>query len=384
MKKIIKVVLMILCVFIVIVGGYAGYVAIQYYRIADNFNLDIVQHSTINEISADDELTITTYNIGFGAYSPDFSFFMDNGTMKDGTKVTGTYGKALDKEHVEYDVDGAIKVIKDINPDFAFFQEVDKKGQRSYGINQYERIENSFAQYDNHFAENFHSAYLFYPFNDPHGKNTSGIVTLSQYQIQSAIRKSFTVSTGFDKFFDLDRCFSVSKIKVNNGKYLVLINLHMSAYDEGGKIRAKQMKELSDFLKEMENEGNYVIAGGDFNHDLLTYNPQYSYTKDNFPFMNQTEQVKPDWLAFFFSEDKTTTLPSSYRVIAADNTSTCRAAEMTWQPGINFVTVVDGFIVSSNIDVIENMNIQTNDEKKNITEYAYSDHQPAFLKFKLS
>lgn len=383
MKKIIKVVLIILCVFVVIVGGYVGYVAIQYYRIADNLNLDIVQHSTINEISMDDELTITTYNIGFGAYSPDFSFFMDSGTMKDGTTIVGKYGKALDKEHVEYDVDGAIKVIKDINPDFAFFQEVDKKGQRSYGINQYERISNSFMQYDNHFAENFHSAYLFYPFNDPHGKNISGIVTLSQYKMESAMRKSFTVSTGLDKFFDLDRCFSVSKIKVNNGKYLVLINLHMSAYDEGGKIRAKQMKELSDFLKEMENEGHYVIAGGDFNHDLLTYNQQYSYTKDNFPFINQTEQVKPDWLAFFFSEDKTTSLPSSYQVIAADNTSTCRAAEMTWQPGINFVTVVDGFIVSNNIDVIENINIQTNDENKNITEYAYSDHQPAFLKFKL-
>lgn len=383
MKKIIKVVLMILCAFIVIVGGYVGYVAIQYYRIVDNLDLDIAQHSTINEISMDDELTITTYNIGFGAYSPDFSFFMDSGTMKDGTTVTGKYGKAIDKEHVEYDIDGAIKVIKDINPNFAFFQEVDKKGQRSYGINQYERISHSFKQYDNHFAENFHSAYLFYPFNDPHGKNISGIVTLSQYQIQSAMRKSFTVSTGIDKFFDLDRCFSVSKIKVNNGKYLVLINLHMSAYDEGGKIRAKQMKELCDFLKEMEEQGHYVIAGGDFNHDLLTYNPQYSYTKDSFPFINQTDQVKPDWLAFFFSEDKTTSLPSSYRVIAADNTSTCRAAEMTWQPGINFVTVVDGFIVSNNIDVIENINIQTNDEKKNITEYAYSDHQPAFLKFKL-
>lgn len=84
------------------------------------------------------------------------------------------------------------------------------------------------------FAYNFRSSYLFYPFSDPHGKSNSGMVTLSRYKIQSSMRKSFPVDTGISKFFDLDRCFVVTRLNVSD-KQLVLINVHMSAYDEGGK-----------------------------------------------------------------------------------------------------------------------------------------------------
>ncbi len=381
MKKVFKIIGLILCVFVVIIGGYAGYVAIQYYRIEDNLALEVNHEASKKEVSVLTKYSVTTYNIGFGAYSPDFDFFMDSGVMKDGTKVTGTRGKAIDKEHVENDLKGAIDTIKEINPTFALFQEVDTKAHRSYKINEYQRIVDNFPSNDHVYAENFHSAYLLYPFNDPHGKVNSGIVTLSQHEIKNATRKSFTVSKGFDKFFDLDRCFSVSEVAVNNGKKLMLVNLHMSAYDEGGVIRAKQMVELSDFLKKMEEEGNYVVAGGDFNHDLLTYNPEYHYDKENFPFKDQTEQVKPDWLAYFFNEDGTSSLPESYKIVASDNVSTCRAAEMPWEEGVNYVTVVDGFIVSNNIEVLSHRNIATGNEDGTISQYAFSDHQPAYMEF---
>ena len=49
----------------------------------------------------------------------------------------------------------------------------------------------------------------------------------------------------------------------------MLINLHMSAYDEGGTIRAKQLEMLNAVLSEERAAGNYVIAGGDFNHCLI-------------------------------------------------------------------------------------------------------------------
>ena len=41
-----------------------------------------------------------TYNVGFGAYSPDYTFFMDTGVMRDGTKTTGKYGKAIVRDIV--------------------------------------------------------------------------------------------------------------------------------------------------------------------------------------------------------------------------------------------------------------------------------------------
>ena len=110
-----------------------------------------------------------------------------------------------------------------------------------------------------------------YPFNDPIGTINAGILTLSNYKIDNAVRRSFPVTTSLiDKLFDLDRCFAVHYLPIDGSeKQLVLINLHMSAYDEGGTIRAAQLKMLNGVLAEEYAKGNYVIAGGDFNHCLI-------------------------------------------------------------------------------------------------------------------
>ncbi len=380
-KKIIGIIGGIVGALVIAVGGYVSYVALQYSRIDNEIPLDIYHKTQNTLVKVGEEYSISTYNIGFGAYSPDFDFFMDEGVMKTGKKVKGHRGTAISKDHVLRDVNGAYQFIKNVNPDFMFFQEVDTNSTRSYHVNEWEIGNEYFEEYDNTFASNFHSAYLLYPFNDPHGKVNSGISTYSRYYIHNATRYSFTVSKGFDKFFDLDRCFSVSTIDIEGGKLLFLVNLHMSAYDKGGVIRKKQMEELSTFLNMMKEQGHYIVVGGDFNHDLLTYNPSYIYTEDNLPFKEETEQLKPDWLSFFFHTDGTSLLPEGFHVITSDNTSTCRAAEMTWQKGVNYVTVVDGFIVSDNIEVVEHKNLVTSTEE--VEGYAFSDHQPAFMKFKL-
>lgn len=40
----------------------------------------------------------------------------------------------------------------------------------------------------------------------------------SRYQVTSALRRSFPVSTSFSKFSDLDRCYNISRVPVDNGK----------------------------------------------------------------------------------------------------------------------------------------------------------------------
>lgn len=56
---------------------------------------------------------------------------------------------------------------------------------------------------------------------------------------------------------------------MENGRELVLYNLHLSAYTSDGTIATEQLQMLcADMLAEYEN-GNYCVAGGDFNKDLL-------------------------------------------------------------------------------------------------------------------
>lgn len=364
MKKAIKITaITLLTVIIALLAAaicYVVYVAVQYYRIDDNQTLQIDSGQTVAQAMTGERYSIVTYNIGFGAYSPEYSFFMDSGVMEDGTEVTGKYSKGLSEQDVQKNTDGAVSVLNEQNADFVFVQEADTDGDRSYHIDQVQALRAQ-LQGDMTYAENFHTAYLLYPFNDPNGKNNAGIVTFSKVKITSSVRRSYPVDTGFAKFFDLDRCFSVNRISVQGGKELVLINSHMSAYDDGGTIRARQLEMLCGVMKEEYAKGNYVIVGGDFNHELA----------DSFGTFPST-QKQPAWAYPLTNEN----LPEHFTIAASkEGTGTCRAAEIPYTPGVNYLTVLDGFIVSDNVSVELVRNIDTG--------FAYSDHNPVRMEFVL-
>ena len=103
-KILIKIIAVILILAILLVGGYVLYICLQYGRIKDFQNIQI-NNNQQEKVSLNQNYTITTYNIGFGAYSQDFSFFMDSGETLDGMKLQGTGSVAKDKETTIFDVD---------------------------------------------------------------------------------------------------------------------------------------------------------------------------------------------------------------------------------------------------------------------------------------
>lgn len=375
-KRIIIAVSIMLAVLVTVVAGYLIYIAASYSRVADNITLIVKGNSELAMSTGEDyEYEILTYNIGFGAYTPDYSFFMDSGVMKDGKKVRGKYGKGISKDAVRANSHNIASLINNINYDFIFAQEVDEDGTRSYHINQREMLSSAMPGYAGVYATNFHSPYLWYPINDPHGANKSGLLTLSKYRVESAVRRSLPVPTGIDKYFELDRCFSVSRVSAGEHE-LVLVNLHLSAYDDG-KIRTQQFDMLTEFLVAEYEKGNYVIAGGDFNFDICD-------SANTF----KSKQQRPGWAA-----DLPSKLPQGFSVAEADNSKpqkyvdedgevkereavpTCRSSDLPYTKGENFTAIIDGFIVSDNVKVVkvENQN----------TGFAYSDHNPVHMKFKL-
>ncbi|MGN1060111.1 MAG: endonuclease/exonuclease/phosphatase family protein [Candidatus Coproplasma sp.] len=375
-RRIIKNIAVALAVLIVIavltVLGYVIYVAVQYYRIEDGQVLTTSNNASQNVVKGE-EYSVVSYNVGFAAYSPEFTFFMDEGVMVDGTKTYGKYAKGVNKEDVEKNVVGQIATLSDLNADFCLLQEVDESAHRSYKINMIERFSQGLSGYSSTYSCNFHTANLFYPFNDPIGIINGGILTLSQYNVQSAVRRSFPVTTNFiDKLFDLDRCFSVQYLPVEGSdKMFVLINLHMSAYDEGGKIRAQQLEMLNLVLSEEYAAGNYVIAGGDFNHCLIA--DHFENDGQALSYYPTAQQV-PEWVkSSILHGDE---LAQGYKLAASkDGAATCRGADMPYEKGVNYETVIDGFIVSDNIEVTWEGTIDTG--------YAYSDHNPVKMTFKL-
>lgn len=357
----------VIALVVLVFGGYIFYLTTQYFRYADNIAMTIENNKTA-VVQVGENYTISTYNIGFGAYNHDFSFFMDSGEFKDGRKVSGTGSRAQSKDVVLTNTNGAINVIKTQNVDFAFFQEVDVKADRSFFVNQYETIQQKFNDYSSVYTENFHSGFLFYPFTNPHGSVKAGLATLSKYKIDSVIRKSFPIDESFPaRFFDLDRCFSVNYLPVEGiDKNLVLINMHMSAYDEGGVYRAKQLKLLNEFASAEYAKGNYVVVGGDWNHDIAE---SINYF--------ESDMKVPSWVAQINASE----ILEHFSFASSKNCSTCRSTDIPYTLNSqnklsNYTVVIDGFMVSDNVEIVSIQNLDT--------DYQFSDHNPAVLQFRLS
>lgn len=169
---------------------------------------------------------------------------------------------AKSKKSVLKTVKNAGNLTKSYDPDFALIEEIDLNSTRSYHVNEYSILKKCLKNYDTVFAQNYDSAFLFYPFTQPHGSSKAGLALFSRYPIKDSLRRSLPISTSYNKFFDLDRCYSVSRIPVDNGKYLVIFQLHMSAYGNSDKIRKGQIRMLSaDMKKNTKQEIMYYVAG---------------------------------------------------------------------------------------------------------------------------
>lgn len=360
LKNILIAFLLIIVATIVVIAIYASYLFLSYSRIDDKTELTIKNQTQAN-VKQGEEYSIVTYNVGFGCYSPEFSFFMDEADWKNGKHTVGVYGRGINKNDVIKDTLGTGDVLRSINPDFILLQEVDEKATRSFNINMRSYYEDLFSSMNSIYAVNFHSQYLNLPLYDPHGIVNAGLLTLSKYKSSKAERISYPVSSALSKIADLDRCFSIERFITDDGKELVIINNHMSAYDEGGVIRKAQLDTLNSYLETEYKKGNYVIVGGDFNHAL----------GEEYANAFKTDQLLPEWVSILNDSD----LPSGFSIVKPENgfsVPTVRSCDTPYTKGVNYLTIVDGFIVSDNIDASSYVYD---------TDFSYSDHQPVVLTF---
>ena len=361
MKKMMK---KILCFIGIVIGAavlaflvYLAYVLISYHRIPDMQELAVdepEEPAQNGDVLLDTEYEIITYNVGFGAYSPDFTFFMDGGKSS----------RAFSEDAVNANITGASLTMQKAAPDFLIVEEVDLDSDRSYHVDENELFGQNFGGYYETFAVNYDSPYLFYPFTQPHGSSLSGIAFFSRFEITSSLRRSLPISTGFSKLLDLDRCYSVNRIPVENGKELVIFAVHLSAYGNSDAVREGQLAMLQEDMDKEVQAGNYVICGGDFNHDLKADESITEAESWAYPLIRSKLGEGIRAAIDLLSEEKKTALIDSTR-----NT------DIPYEPGVSYTVTVDGFFISENVEMVE---YETMD-----TGYAYSDHNPVRMRFYL-
>lgn len=368
--KILKVIVGILMALIVAVGAYAAYVMVSYYRLDDGLSLAVDAPVSPNEaagtavidLETTPQLAAITANVGFGAYNQAFDFFMDGGTGS----------VAASPEAVRKNIDGEAAALKEFSPSFVLFQEVDINGTRSHHIDEYDLLRAQYPALYSVFCQNYDSPFLAWPLYAPHGANKAGLATFSAYPITDGLRRSLPISEGFGKFLDLDRCYSICRIPTSSGADLVLFNVHLSAYGADESIMAAQRATLYEDMVRERDAGNYVIAGGDYNHDMIGVSGDV--------YGNETDVVE-SWAKPYDFDG----VPAGFTVAAKAkldevgvaayaDAATCRDAGRPYD-GTNDRWVMDTFIVSDNVEII---GCETVD-----LDFAYSDHNPVLLKFRL-
>lgn len=302
--------------------------------------------------------SILIWNIGYCGLGEEADFFMDGGKMSIGES----------KETVERHFEGVKKFLKSQNADIYLLQEVDLDARRSYGLNQVEGLRKLFPDYSSGFAYNYKVPFVPAPLKKPMGRVQSGLLNLSRFRIMKQKRYTLPGNYGWPtRVFHLDRCILVSRYYISHGlgrgvslgtkSELVIINMHLSAFDKGGEIRKQQLKFLREFIMDEYRQGNYVIVGGDWNHSF----PGFENTFAN-------GNPDPDWLQYL-PEDWA---PEGWRFVYDKTKPTIRANSTPYTKGKNFRTIIDGFLVSPGIKVerVEGFDL----------EFKNSDHNPVMLK----
>ena len=346
LKNIIKFILFIFMIFAILFLFLLAYLSVMEYRPE---KVEILEtNKNVEDVPSD--ISILTWNIGYGGLDSKNDFFMDGGT-----KIF-----ARSKESVENNMNAISTFIKDINPTFTFLQEVDRPSKRSFFINEDKYLADELNQ-DRQFAYNYKVEFVPYPF-PPMGNVESGLFTSSKYLPLESERLALYCPHKFPvRLVNLKRGLLLNRYPTKDGKELVLINLHLEAYDDG-KGKKAQTDMLYGLMKDEYEKGNYVIAGGDWNQSFQE--------KNNFK-QNGKYKYTPKPL-------KDTGLPDNFSFVYDPQCPTNRTNNRPYSPDDLkcIVNLVDGFAVSPNVKV--------KSVKTYSLDFENTDHNPVYLNLELN
>ncbi len=347
MKKVLKILLIIVLAVVIVAGLGVGALTALEYRPAPAEEAPILADAAQKAVQTGQSLRILSWNIGYAGLGAESDFFMDGG------KDT----RSADEATVQRYLDGISRTIRSSGAELVMLQEVDLDSTRSYRTDEAAFLLNALGgEKDATFARNFSVPFVPYPL-PPIGKVESGLFTMSDYTIDGAARLSLPCPFSWPlRTANLKRCLLVSRLPVEGSdKQLVLVNLHLEAYDSGeGKIA--QTRQLSQFIQDEYARGNYVIAGGDFNQ-------VFPFSTDFYPIF--TPEL---WSPGIF---ETGVLPVGTRFVADYETPSCRLLNEPYDPVTAQHYVIDGFILSRNVHVEQ---VETLD-----LGFENSDHNPVSL-----
>lgn len=347
--QVLKLTALVIFTLVILFALFLLYSTLSWYNPPEK--LTLAENNRPDTIRCDSTLHVLSWNIGYAGLGENMDFFYDGGKSTRDTK-----------EQTLVNLNAIHEFIKsNATADFMLIQEIDVDSRRSYYLNEMDTLLRNSPCHAS-LAPNYKSWFVPVPLTAPMGKVNSGILSLSRYLPENSVRYAYPGKFGWpNRLFNLRRCMLVNRYPTNNGKELLVINTHMSAFDDGS-LKKQEMQYLRDFILAEYSGGNYIVVGGDWNQSP----PDFPLAKFGEPYHSES---------FILSNIARDFMPAGWTWAYDPLSPTNRYLNSSYIPGSTFRCLIDHYLVSPNVEVLQNSTFDLN--------FKNSDHNPIRMSFML-
>jgi endonuclease/exonuclease/phosphatase family metal-dependent hydrolase len=291
------------------------------------------------------ELTVTTWNLGYAGLGAGSDFVVDGGTH------WFPPSRAAARENA-----AAIAAWLAAHPtDVVLTQELARAGPPNRWVDLKRQVDQALAETESVFFADLTSRLAVWPLAVCHG-----LGVYARHPIGSHERVPLPGDGDIPSGMMVKRyAASLVRLPTAAGPPWTIIDFHLAAFDEGAKLRRRQLAEVFELAQREYAAGACVVIGGDWNMRLAP---------TEFP--NTTEARHIEWLATLDPADT----PDGWRIVADPATASVRTNYQPYVAGQNYTAVIDGFAISPNVEAVS---VTCAD-----LGFRNADHQPVTASFK--
>ncbi len=293
-----------------------------------------------------DIVSVGTWNLGYAGLGRESDFIVDGGKT-----LLPQSGKIVEKN-----LAGIQAVAQSLETDVQFFQEVSEAGALSRWRSSAKTLKSIFVKDLFWFRKDIATKLLPWPLKLNHGTAIATKYDVISGELVPIVGEPNPI------FGMLRRRYGIQALRMQGADTNIewmFLNIHLSAFDDGGDLRREQIKAVFDYAQSLYAQGMHVVVGGDWNMELFQANfPHRTLKKDLF------------WIHPMPADS----VPADWKIAVDTDLPTVRTVNQPFERGENYLTIIDGFIVSPNVEIVA---VKTVD-----TDFDMSDHMPVVGRFK--
>jgi endonuclease/exonuclease/phosphatase family metal-dependent hydrolase len=300
---------------------------------------DVVFRPVTDAPEARDTLDITVWNLGYGGLGHESDFVSDG----------GAHLFPPSRSAVRANVAAINALISEEQADVIVFQEIAHGGPVNYWVNLKHAVDRTLAARGSMFFADFETRLMPWPLNMRHGQAIYATTAIASADVVPLPAEDTAI-------FGVKRRYAsvVARLPIEGREHgWTVASVHLAAFDPDAAVRTRQLRELLAWAEREYWSGQHVVLAGDWNFQIAETNFPHT-TDDRFLF----------WL-FPFPQDA---LPQGWRIGADAAIPSVRTNHKPYVAGENYVTTIDGLIVSPNVQIESLTGVDLG--------FEHTDHQP--------